>query len=588
MIKKKCFKRLFKKKYFDKDLLRDTFDNMTALYLKNGYLDFTILRHEISPTKCPDIYTINIFVDEKKQYIFEAIAIPKFTQFENEGPFLTMQNREKPWIYDPLEIETQKEWLLRKLHELGYLYAKVHAELQPHDGKTILVWHIDEKEPILFGKTVIYANSSIPFTSTLQALAYKDNDLWDSKKIRASFIRLKESQLYETISLAPAPWWQENTRPVLLRLQKDDPFELRLRTGIEFQNIRQYQTFGGLAYRIGGTFLVKNLSNHADYVRFDADVARAHREVRLKYFYPWIAQFPFDGLLQAYAVKYDQPGFIGSSTNIYTIFQHGFLGGLRYRNTFFDIGVNMGFEVDRTRIAKDDSKTREEAARVARAIDFNVALLNKRVPFLFVEPTMIINVLDSSLNPSQGTFSLISCKGMFPTDTTFKDTFFVKVLAEHSWFIPMQKVIGAFRIRIGHIFHRLFKDIMPNERFYLGGAHSIRSYESDLAPPLGEFVDQEGKCRIVPRGGKTMFNANAELRIPTFKNTYLVVFQDLGILSGDDFCDFKPDNLAAGTGFGVRYLTPIGPLRFDVAWKWKRHPLDEQRFNWFLTFGQAF
>ena len=85
-----------------------------------------------------------------------------------------------------------------------------------------------------------------------------------------------------------------------------------------------------------------------------------------------------------------------------------------------------------------------------------------------------------------------------------------------------------------------------------------------------------------------MVNFNAEIRIPLFKNAAFVIFQDVGALSSDQFADFKLEHVAAGTGFGVRYLTPIGPLRFDVAWKWSKQVPDEHSYNWFLTFGHAF
>src|SRR5262249_39959955 len=157
----------------------------------------------------------------------------------------------------------------------------------------------------------------------------------------------------------------------------------------------------------------------------------------------------------------------------------------------------------------------------------------------------------------------MSVKGMFPTTRQYAQSYFVKMLVEHSWFLSIATAVTAFRLRFGHIFHRVFEDIVPNERFYLGGSHSIRSYAPDLAPPLGCFIDDKGTKNIVPRGGKTMLNVNIELRLPPIKKICVVLFNDAGLLCGDDFVDFNSSNLAAGTGFGFRYFTPIGPLRFD-------------------------
>ena len=122
----------------------------------------------------------------------------------------------------------------------------------------------------------------------------------------------------------------------------------------------------------------------------------------------------------------------------------------------------------------------------------------------------------------------------------------------------------------------------------MGGSHSLRGYEADLAPPLGIFSDNDADDHVVPRGGKSMLNGNIELRFPIAKKIGCVLFQDFGALSGDNFADFKPHNILGATGFGARFFTPLGPLRFDIGWKWKRQQLVERAYAWFLTFGQAF
>lgn len=182
----------------------------------------------------------------------------------------------------------------------------------------------------------------------------------------------------------------------------------------------------------------------------------------------------------------------------------------------------------------------------------------------------------------------MSLKGMVPLEKKYKDSFFIKLLFEQSCFIPLKSVVAAIRFRFGHIFYRQLSAIMPSERFYLGGSHSLRGYEADLAPPLGIFSDNDADDHVVPRGGKSMLNGNIELRFPIAKKIGCVLFQDFGALSGDNFADFKPHNILAATGFGARFFTPLGPLRFDIGWKWKRQQLVERAYAWFLTFGQAF
>ncbi len=584
---KRCFLKVKRHCTFDRQLFDRACEQLIDLYLAHGFLQARIIGHEYVPLG-DGSFKLMVNLAEGEQTTIDTIDIADYEHLANQGPFLTFQKKKKPVCYDTALIQEQKRWLIDYFRQKGYLFVQVQSELKEVESKKQLIWHINPGEQIRFGKTIIQGSSTFPFSSVMRELRYKDGDLWDTQKVRKSFMRLKDKNIFDVVSFAPLAMKDyEHERPIMLKYHKDDPFELRARAGLEFQHIRQYQTFGGLTYKLGGTFLVKNPSNNGDYFRFDGDVARSHREVHLKYFYPWFFGVPIGALFHTYAIRYEQPGFIGTKNNIYTIFEHGALVGLRYKGQHVDAGINCGFEVARTKVG-DDITTQELAAALAQAIEFDPKLLDKNIPFVFVEPTLFIDHLDTSLNPHKGMFTLISLKGMFPTCAQFANSYFLKLLVEHSWFVPIERAVIAFRFRFGHIFHRCFADIMPNERFYLGGSHSVRSYETDLAPPLGCFIDAKGKKNIVPRGGKTMLNINTELRLPEFNKVGVVIFQDMGILSGDDFIDFNSKNIVGGIGFGVRYFTPIGPLRFDIAWKWRKHVPEEHGYNWFVTFGQAF
>lgn len=575
--------------YFDQKILEQSFDLLIGYYVRHGFLQCKLVNHEFITLNSPTSYCLVVTLDEGIPTIISKVSIPGFENLELQPSFMRLCSKKKLQPFDTAIMQEHKKWLLAELQKTGYLYATVKPELIANqDGTSTLCWHLFPGQKITFGKTIVHGSSSLPYEYITRELAYQKGELWNQDQVRQSFLRLKQLRIFDSVSLIPLAS-SSNERSVLVKIHEDDPFELRVRAGLEFQHIEQYQTFGGLAYKIGGTFIMKNPTNHADQLQFDSNVARSHREVTMKYWYPWIFGLPLNGLAQGYSVKYDQPGFIGSKKNIYTIFQNGLLAGVRRKITWIDFGFNLGFELSRTKISSNDAGTQECAQLLACAIDFNPRLLDESIPFVFVEPTIMLNFLDNDLNPHRGTFSLLSIKGMFPTNQMFYDSFLVKLLCEHSCFLSVvERVTFALRVRFGHIFHREFCDVTPNERFYLGGANSVRSYQADHCPPLGCFVDCDGNACTVPRGGKTMFNLNAEARIATFKNIDLVLFQDMGVLSGDNFADFTVNNVVAGTGFGVRYFTPVGPLRFDIAWKWKKHEKNEPRTNWFLTFGQAF
>jgi outer membrane translocation and assembly module TamA len=166
-----------------------------------------------------------------------------------------------------------------------------------------------------------------------------------------------------------------------------------------------------------------------------------------------------------------------------------------------------------------------------------------------------------------------------------------RILFEQSVFYPVyRRIIGALRIRLGHVFCSSFDRIMPVDRFFLGGPTTIRGYDLNTVPPIGLVVDEETNAitEFTIQGGRSMFNLNTELRIPLLKSFDGVVFQDFGILSKERFWHFK-EKWYPTTGFGLRYDTPFGAIiRFDIGWKWNKTLPQETGYAWYLTLGHAF
>jgi len=583
---KHCFRAMVKNKYIDTEITQHCLDELSTWYHKKGFLSAAVVDYNFVPLKIPHTYKLIVTIDEGPKCYITDMQIDSFPELLDSGPFRAWHKNKKRMLFDMVCIQQQKEWLLHYFRQLGFIYVTAIPDIKTDENNNVsVIWHVDNvTDKVCFGKTIVSGTNKLPFAYIIRELAYQRGCVWDQEKLKQSFLRLKELDIFESIQIYPdSTVALEKEKPIMLKLHNDDRFEIKTRVGLELQHIQNYQTFGGITYKVGGAFLVKNPCNVGDQLRIDVDFSGSHREIVGKYRQPWFWHIPLRTTMKGYSIKYDYPGFIGSEANIYTAIQNGFLVNLQRRNLHTDSSINIGIEWMETEI-----RDTERADCLARAINFESQLLDKMIPFFLFEPAVVFDYLDHKLNPTSGMLLVLSLKGMLPLQQKHFDSYFVKLLFEQSFFVPLRPLVLALRFRFGHIFHQKFCAIMPIERFYLGGSHSLRGYQADMAPPLGLCVDDSGKKDFVPRGGKTMVNANFEVRFPLINKLGGVIFQDIGLLSGDNFADFNPKNVLASTGFGLRLYTPLGPLRFDIGWKWSRKRPVERACAWFLTFGQSF
>jgi translocation and assembly module TamA len=118
----------------------------------------------------------------------------------------------------------------------------------------------------------------------------------------------------------------------------------------------------------------------------------------------------------------------------------------------------------------------------------------------------------------------------------------------------------------------------PDQRFYAGGTSTIRGYGYQLVGPMFPNTDN-------PTGGTAITTGGLEFRQRLYSNWGFVAFVDAGQVSAS--LKPLPDDIRVGAGAGVRYYTPIGPIRFDLAVPVDRRA-GEDSFEVYIGLGQAF
>jgi translocation and assembly module TamA len=169
---------------------------------------------------------------------------------------------------------------------------------------------------------------------------------------------------------------------------------------------------------------------------------------------------------------------------------------------------------------------------------------------------------DSKLDPTRGVKLSASAVGFGAFLGSSLDLVQVKAGASAYYSLDADsRYVLAGRVAAGAMSGPELDQIPANWRFYAGGGGSVRGYAyNELGPTVwwGAVV-----------GGRSVFDASAEVRIKVTDTIGIVPFFDVGNAFTSNFPNFS-EPLFAAAGLGLRYYTSVGPIRLDVAFPLER------------------
>jgi outer membrane protein assembly factor BamA len=265
------------------------------------------------------------------------------------------------------------------------------------------------------------------------------------------------------------------------------------------------------------------------------------------------------------------------------------------RETPWDLLVTAGYSLSLTRTFAEPAIFCSflSVCRLEDAEQFSEQRLQSMVTLGFVRDRS-----NSVFDPTRG--STLSAEARYASRVLRSDSLiqFAKGVAEMAAYYPIgRRTTFAWRVRAGGIVSptlgfsgQSVRYIPPSERFYAGGANSVRGFGQNRMGPVVRVVDPERVDTVITRtqgdppladttfvpdtltaatGGNSLIVANAELRfpLPGFGGRLSgAAFVDLGQLFEREHELVRPSETRVTPGLGIRIATPIGPLRFDVAY----------------------
>ena len=445
--------------------------------------------------------------------------------------------------------------LSNKAHPLHRILGQVLA--YPEQKAVDLVFLVEAGPVVIFGPLRIMGNKRVAESLIRRELTFKEGQPFSLDALENSERALLKQGFFTAVSFEPQYREADGEAvPLHLVVEERSPHSIRFGLG--------YGTEDRLRLRISQ--VNRNFLGLGDSLTFEGKLSSIYQGLMANWTLPY---FPTDQTRFSLEGGRDQ-----RENEAYT--SRSWIGrpGIesRYSGPW---SWSLSYNIENTKVT--DLK--------AKVPDPEVQLQNF---FISSIPASIrYDSRDSILNPTKGL--MIELQNELSLGAFGSDLNFMRPVGEISFVLPffnVERVWFATRLRGGLVFDLATDDNVPLiRRFFPGGADSVRGYPFQLLGPL----DSSGN----PLGGEIFAVSNFELRFPMepvkeLKGLGGVLFIDAGN-AWLDFDSRDGDFMRYTSGFGLRYDTPLGPIRADIGYQ--LNPPDNADFGrWqaYLSVGQAF
>ena len=526
-------------------------------------------------------------------------------------------------FYRP-QLAADRDSVERSYRNLGFQSVSVISQLDFADAQQVvdLTWRVREGPQIRVDRVLINGNARTGLDFIRREITLRPGDPVGDDALIESQRRLAATGLFRRVRITEVPRSGSTLRDVLIELEEADPTTITVGGGLEVgRRLEPAEEAGGAA------------QEHIDVApRGFFDITRRNlwgknRSVTLFVRVSLRAELP--------GVDPDATEDTGYGLNDYRGFfafreprAFGTTGDAQL-TAFVEQGLRSSFDFNRRGVSADYAK-RLEAFTVTGRYTFDYTkLFNERI---LPEDQLLIDRLfpqvklsklfgsvlrdsrDDVLNPQRG--SVVGMDASLAARVLGSEVGFVKTFLQGFLYrrLPGRGFVIGAGARLGlavgfaqvvpsvfeiaeapggltrkvdaATFETEIKDLPASERFFAGGDNTVRGFDLDrLGTP--ETLDPQG----FPQGGNGLVVLNLEARAPYWKDLQLVWFADAGNVFRRA-SEIRIDELRVTSGMGVRYRSPIGPLRVDWGFKLSRRLLltggREPASAFHISLGQAF
>lgn len=557
-------KKIFKlmktktKKVYQKEDLDNDLKEIESFYKNHGYLKMKLEAPMITFNPARTEMQITLQINEGTKF--------KVQEFEFMGNKILSEKElekvvtlKKGKNFEQAKYEETLINLQTLYGDKGYLHASIEPEMieDSEKGNLKIKFQINEGEVVNIERIYIEGNTSTKEYVFRRELLVQEGVPLLANKVRRSLERLYNLGFLDDVKVDVQQVKSPNLADLVFTISEGKPGMLSAGAGYSSTD------------RLVGTLQVqhKNLFGRAYQLNLLWEFGARKQNYDVSFTDPWFLQKPMSLGVDVFNTLTTKQ--YRTEESAYEEKREG--GGLRLGPRLSDyLGLNFAYAYEKIGI-------------------FNIKEEYKYPtnPTGIKEETKVTSSLTSSINydsrdnifdPAHGTkdtFSIQLAGSLLGGNVNF-----YKPTLSSSWFLPtFWKFVLALNARVAFVEGINSTDVPVYERFFIGGADTVRAYAYG-----GEIGAKEG--------GKYMAVFNAEYRFPiSMERGRTVVqgaiFYDLGGTWAErndiNFHIGTPENwMKSGIGFGIRMISPVFPLRFDWG-----YPLNKEKKEWQFYFSMG-
>lgn len=572
------------KHYFSREQFEADMKRIVAFYKDRGYPDARVTSFDVKLSEDQNSVAIDVNIDEGRPMTVEKVRFEGFDVLpdEHRHNLDTKLPLKAGQPFDRALLQASREAALDELRDHGYAYATVRVGEEPGgtDHQRVVLLR-GEAGPLTYnGPIEIAGNSSVGDNVVRRQLTFKPGQLYQQSKLRESQRKLYGLELFNFVNIEPQNTDQQVTQ-IPTRVTVTEGKHRKMNFGVGYGSEERA--------RVQADWRHVNFFGGARTAGVQARYSALDRGVRLNFKEPYFLspRYSFSATGQTWHTN--EPAFmLDTNGGRFTITREFARAGGPILNArpATTLALTYANELEDYRISDatlKDLTQRDEL--IALGLDPRYGTGHGQRSALSIDAGR--NTTDNLLDAKHGYMTSVHLE---QAGRWLRGSYdYYELTGEGRYYLPIgNRAVVAVKATAGSIDAFGSQDVKVPffKRYFLGGATSLRGWgRFDVAPLSGSGL---------PLGGHSFMNFSTELRMPVWSKLGGVLFLDGGNVWANPW-DINLNDLHYDVGPGLRYMTPIGPIRVDLGYQLKRIPgllvngkPEPRRFRLHFSIGQAF